>query len=333
MLQAWYDRTGPARDVLRVGEAEKPLPAAGQVLVRIAASGINPSDCKQRAGFPGGRSQAGRIVPHSDGAGTVEAVGDAVEQYWLGRRVWIWNARGGSFYGTGGGDTGTAGAYLALPVEQVVPLPDNTGFDLGAALGAPACTAHYLVFADGDVAGQTILIRGGAGAVGELAVQFAHAAGARVIATVSSSEKAAIAGAAGAGHVVNYRTENVTNFVRGLCPDGVDRIIEVDFARNVAEDAALIRQNGTIASYSSPSNPTPVLPYYALQFKGATVRFVQGFSLPAAARRIALRQICIGVTDGWLRPTIAARYPLSEIAAAHELVESGRAVGNVVLVT
>jgi len=332
MRQAWYTRTGPAREVLCVGDVPEPVAGPGEVLVRIRASGINPSDHKQRAGFAGPTVPNGRVVPHSDGAGVIEAVGEGVEIGWQGRRVWVWNARGGAFYGFNNGpEVGTASELIAIPLTRVAPLPDGVGFAEGACLGAPAATAHYAVFADGSVIGRTVLVQGGAGAVGELCVQFASAAGARVIATVSSPEKAAVAQMGGAHHVINYREEDVAAIVRGLCPDGVDRIVEVDFAANVDIDAAVIRQNGIIASYSSPSDREPVLPYYRLQFKGATVRFIQGYTLPPAAQARALGDIAEGAAAGWLRPTIARLFPLDEIAAAHELVGGGTAVGNVVL--
>jgi len=332
MRAAWYDRTGPAPDVLRVGELPTPSAGPGEALVRIRASGINPSDYKRRGGWRSMKALAGRVIPHSDGAGVVEDVGPEVERTWIGRRVWIWNAQGGVVYGaTGGPETGTAAEYVALPMAHVVPLPDGIEFDVGACLGVPACTAHYAVFADGDVAGLTVLVQGGAGAVGEAAVQFARAARATVVATVSSPEKAARARAAGAQHVVNYRREDVVEAVRAVSPEGVDRIIEVDFGANIAPDAALIKPNGVIASYSSTSQPEPVLPYYPLQFKGATVRFVQGYLLPRPARQRALSDINRALATNELRPAIAARYPLEEIATAHELAESGRTIGNVVV--
>lgn len=331
MRQAWYDRTGTPAEVLRVGDAPVPLPRGGEVLVRIRASGINPSDCKQRRGWPG-MAATGRIVPHSDGAGVVDRVGEGVDPALIGQRVWVWGARGGIFYGFDGGpEDGTATEFARLPVGHVVPLPDSVGFDIGAAIGAPGCTAHHLVFADGDVSGQVVMVRGGAGAVGELAVSFASRAGAHVIATVSSPEKAAIARAAGAQQVIDYRRQDVADAVLGAYPGGVHRIIEVDFAANIVGDAALIRRDGVIASYSSPSDPSPTLPYYPLQFKGVTVRFVQGAALPSGAQADAVRAISRGFAEGWLRPTIAAAFPLDRIADAHALVESGAQVGKVVL--
>jgi len=236
------------------------------------------------------------------------------------------------FYKAEGGiERGTAAEYVALPLRHVVPLPDATDFAVGACLGGPAMTAHHVVFGDGDVLGHTVLVQGGAGAVGELAIQFASAGGAFVVATVSSKAKAEIARAAGADHVIDRHAEDVAARVLSLCPRGVERIIEVDFGANIGIDAAVVAANGKIASYSSTSNREPVLPYYALQRKGVTVELVQAFILPTQARERAIAGITAMLERGRLRPTLAATLPLSEIARAHELVESGKAIGNVVL--
>ena len=335
MRAAWYDRPGPAADVLVVGELERPDPAEGEVLVRMYASGVNPADIRRRAGWvPSGYSgMSKRVRPHTDGAGVVEGLGRGVDPSWLGRRVWVWNAGGASFYGfpAFGVDVGTAAEHVALPVGHVAPLPDGVTFDVGACLGGPACTAHYMVFSDGDVDGATVLVQGGTGAVGELSVQFAAAAGANVIAVVSSDEKGEMAKAAGAAHFVNRSREDVAEAVLALSPDGVDRIIEVEFGLNVNTDARLIKPNGKIASYSSPSMPEPTLPYYALQRKGVLLRFVQAYILPADDRRAAIDGINRWLADKKLVPTIAARYPLEEIAAAHQKLEGRNIAGNVIV--
>lgn len=337
MRAAWYEAYGPAEEVLQVGELEKPAPKRGEVLISMKASGVNPADVRRRGGWaqPGYSRVSKRVIPHTDGAGVVEALGDGVDARWLGRRVWVWNAGGASFYGfpDHGSDVGAAAEYAALPVRYVADLPDAADFDAGACLGGPACTAHYVVFADGPVNGKTILVQGGTGGVGELAVQFAAGAGANVIAVVSSDEKAARAKAAGARLTVNRSRENVTDSVLAASPDGVDRIIEVEFGLNIDTDAALIKPNGTIASFSSPSAPTPVLPYYPLQRKGVTVRFVQAYILPDEHRRRAIADICAWLSEKRLTPTIAARFPLEDIAAAHRLLESGKALGNVIVTT
>jgi NADPH2:quinone reductase len=332
MRAAWYDRTGPAHDVFVIGEQDAPEPAAGEVLVHVHASGINPADAKRRAGWRAFKPLTSRVVPHSDGAGIIAAVGEGVDPGRVGERVWVWNAQGGATYGTQNGpETGTASEYIAVPAAHAVLLPDAASFELGACLGGPACTAHYTVFGDGDVAGKTLLVQGGAGAVGELAVQFAATAGARVITTVSSPEKGEIARAAGAHHIINRREQDVVEEVRKIAPDGVERIIEVDFGANVVADAAVLALSGTIVSYSSTSQPEPVMPYYPLQFKDARLHLLQGYLIPPAARTRGHEAIIAGLADGTLRPTVAATFPLEEIAAAHDLVESGRAAGNVVV--
>jgi NADPH:quinone reductase len=335
MRAAWYDRAGRAEEVLIVGETARPLPGPGEVLIRMRAAGVNPVDVRRRAGWTGaGYAQSEkRVVPHTDGAGIVEALGEGVDQYWADRRVWVWNAGSASFYGfpQHGTDNGTAAEYVALPIGYVAQLPDTADFDVGACLGGPACTAHYVVLGDGDVSGSTILVQGGTGSVGELAVQFAAEAGANVIAVVSSDEKAEMAKASGARHTVNRSRERVDEAVLELCPNGVDRIIEVEFGLNVETDAKLIKPNGKIASFSSPSAREPVLPYYSLQRKGITVHFVQAYILPHADRKRAIDAIHRLLKTKRLRPTIAARYSLDQIAAAHAHVESGRAIGNVIV--
>lgn len=335
MKIAWYERTGPAREVLTVAEATPPVPQPGEVLIRMHASGVNPADVRRRAGgavapfAPLDR----RVVPHSDGAGVVEGLGAGTDPRWLGRRVWVWNAGGASFYGfpEEGSDAGTAAEYVVLPARFVAELPEAASCEVGACLGAPAVTAHFVVLADGDVKGRTVLVQGATGAVGELAVQIAADAGATVVATVGSPDRVERARASGAHHVVDRSREDVTATVLGHIPGGVDRIVEAEFGLNVAADAAMIAPNGTIASYSSPSVREPVLPYYALQRKGVTVRFVQAYILTPEHRRRAILGVNRLVAERRIRPTIAARFPLEEIAAAHELLERHAAVGNVIV--
>lgn len=326
MRAALYRRTGPAAEVLEIVELPDPAPGPGEVLVRIMASGINPADVKRRAGWGGMAMGHPAIVPHCDGAGVIEAVGPGVPEARIGQRVWLWNAQGG--YGTAGRAYGTAAERIAISGDQAVPLPEMLGFEEGACLGVPAMTAHRTVFADGPVAGLTVLVQGGAGAVGNLAVQMARLGGARVIATVGGPEGAAHAGAAGA-EVIDRRREDVAARVMAMTGGaGVDRVVEVDFAANSAIDAAVLKPNGWVASYSSSSDPTPVLPYYAFQSKGLNLHFVQGFNLPVAARDAAQRFVADHA--GALRIAIGARFPLDRIAEAHARVEAG-GVGNTVV--
>jgi NADPH:quinone reductase len=318
-----------------VGEMAQPHPGPGEVLIRIGASGVNPVDVRRRSGWSGAGYIRGqkRVIPHTDGAGSVDALGEGVDRQWLGRRVWVWNAGSASFYGfpDHGTDTGTAAEFIALPLRFVAELVDETSFEIGACLGGPACTAHYVVLADGDVRGSTILIQGGTGSVGGLAVQIAAEAGANIIAVVSSDEKADIAKSYGAHRAINRSREQVDEAVLAACPNGVDRIIEVEFGLNVATDAKLIKPNGKIMSFSSPTVREPRLPYYSLQRKGVTVQFVQAYILPAASRIRAINSINSLLRTGKLKPAIAASYPLQQIAAAHLHVESGLAIGNVVV--
>ncbi|MFN6978630.1 MAG: NADPH:quinone reductase [Gemmobacter sp.] len=326
MRAALYRRTGPAGAVLAVTDLPDPEPGPGEVLVRVRASGINPADVKRRAGWGGMAMGHDAIVPHCDGAGEIVAVGPGVPAGRPGERVWLWNAQGG--YGTAGRAMGTAAELIAIDAAQAVPLPDALTFEAGACLGVPAMTAHRCVFADGPVAGLTVLVQGGSGAVGHLAVQMARLGGARVIATVGGPDGADHAAAAGA-ETIDRRREDVAARVMDLTGGaGVDRVVEVDFAANCATDAAILKPNGWVASYSSSSDPAPVLPYYAFQSRGLNLRFIQGFALPAAAR--AAGEAFIAGNAAALTIAIGARFPLDGIAEAHERVEAG-GIGNVVV--
>ena len=330
MRAAFYRRTGPAAEVLEVGDRTEPGAGPGEVLVRVRASGINPADVKRRAGWRGMAMDHPLVIPHCDGAGEIVAVGDGVDARRIGERVWLWNAQGG--YGTAGRAFGTAAQLVALPEAQAVALPEPLTFAEGACLGVPAMTAHRSVFADGPVDGQTILVQGAGGAVAHFAVQFAELGGARVIGTAGSPERAAHAKAAGAEVVIDRHAEDVAARVLELTDGaGVDRVVEVDFGANLATDIAVLKPNGVIASYSSTSEPTPVLPYYDLAFKGANVRFVQGVNLPPEARREGIAAIAEHAARGRLTVAVGATRDLDAIAEAHELVESGNVVGNVVV--
>jgi NADPH:quinone reductase len=325
MRAAWYEETGPARNVIRIGALPRPWPAEGEVLVRVHASGINPSDTKRRAGWRKEPLEYPRIIPHSDGAGVIEAVGGGIDHHRLGQRVWLWNAQRGRA-------SGTCAEYVCVPEALAVPLPDGTGYKEGACLGVPASTAHFAVMADGPPAGKTVLVQGGAGAVGDYAIQWARRAGARVIATVSSAAKAALARESGADATVDRKAQDVVARVLDLTAgEGVDRIVEVDFGANLEQDVALIKPHGVIASYSSTADPEPVFPYYPLAYKGVTLRLVQAYILPEPARAQALADIGQGLQDRGLKHRIAGTFALEETAAAHDLLESGRASGNVVV--
>ncbi len=326
MRAAYYESKGPPRDVMRVGMVETPSPAPDEVLVRVRASAVNPSDTKTRGGW---RATAAmpypRIIPHQDGAGVVEAVGGGVRSVRVGDRVWIYEAQWQRPYGSGA-------EYVALPAERVVRLPDAVSFTHGACLGIPAMTAHRCVFADGPVTGQTVLVTGGAGVVGFYAIQFAKRGGATVIATVSSDEKARRAREAGADHVINYRSGDVAAAVRDVSGGvGVHRIVEVALGANLPVSVQILRPNGVIATYASDADPEPRLPFRPLLGKDATVRTVLVYVMPRAAKDHAIAEITAALERGQLRHQVAAEVGLDEVAAAHEMVEMGRRTGCVIV--
>jgi NADPH:quinone reductase len=325
MRAIWYDRTGPAREVLQYGELPTPEPGRGQALVRIKASGVNPSDAGARGGAVGAMRYP-RIVPNSDGAGVVEAVGPAVSSRWLGKRVWFYNGQ------RNGRAFGSAAEYIDLDVDLLSELPDHVGFAEGATLGIPCMTAHRCLFLTGPVQGRSVLVTGGAGAVGHYAVQLAKWAGASVIATVSSDEKAARARAAGADHVLNYRNQDVAAQVLALTSgEGVDHIVDVDFGGNLAVTTQCLRMNGSLAYYASKGERSPALSAYALSHRNLSIHGVYLPVSPHPARQRAQADITRFISSGAAALSVAGRFPLHECAAAHEMVEAGGKVGTVVV--
>jgi NADPH:quinone reductase len=325
MRAACYERTGPAREVLRLADLPTPAPGPGEVRVKIAASGVNPSDVKSRAGLRSSALPFPRIVPHSDGAGLIDAVGSGVRASRVGERVWTWNAAWKRPFGT-------AAQYVVLPEMQAVTLPDLVPFDVGACLGIPALTALHAVRLDGGVANKTVLVTGGAGAVGHYAIQMAKLSGARqVIATVSNAQKAALAEQAGADLAIDYRSDDVSaRLLDATEGEGVDRVIEVDFAANVTDALAVVKAEGDIVVYGSGKPEIPV-PFFPAVVKNVRVRFFIVYNLNAPDRAAAVAQLTQSLEQGRLQHNIAARLPLDAIAEAHELVESGKAMGNVVV--
>ena len=324
MKAAYYESNGSAASVLKVGDVPKPAPGPGEVLVRVHSSGVNPSDVKTRAGLT--RKMAfPRVIPHSDGAGVVDAVGAGVANSRMGQRVWLYNAQWGRPFGT-------AAEYVALPSEMAIVLPNNVSFADAANLGIPAQTAHAAVFANGPVVKRTLLVQGGAGAVGHYAVQLAKWGGATVITTVSSDAKATHARTAGADHVVNYRTENVVERVRALTGGaGVDHIVEVEFGENLAGDIELLKPHGCIVVYGSAKVSEPAVPVPPLMLKCATVKYIIVYNLSVSQRETAIREIDHQLRNNHLRHSIARRFPLVEIVAAHEAQESQQLIGNIVI--
>ncbi len=319
MRAALYRDMGNAAEVFRLEEVERPEPGPGEVLVRVHASGVNPTDHKARSGAVP-RPIDDFQIPHQDGAGVVEAVGAGVDPGRVGERVWLWLAAAGRRWGT-------AAEWTALPARQTAPLPDGASFELGASLGVPAMTAHRCVLADGPVSGQTVLVAGGAGAVGHFAIELAKRAGARVIATVSSPDKAALAEKAGADLVVNYRSPGAVEQVRAFGP--VDRVIEVALGANFELDLAVARPHATIVTYAAePANP--VLPVRACMTANVTLEFVLLYGVPMESLDQAAADISAALASGELTGLPVHKFPLADIAAAHEAAEAG-AVGKVIV--
>ncbi len=322
MRAAWYERNGPAAEVLTVGEVNDPEPGAGEVRVRLHASGVNPSDVKARAGTTR-RIAFPRVIPDSDGAGIIDRAGPGVTPARISRRVWVYNGQWERAFGT-------SAQYICVPDKLAVPLPQELSFEQGACLGIPVMTAHRCVFADGPVAGRTVLVTGGAGVVGHYAIQLAKWGGARVIATVSSAAKAEHARAAGADHIINYRSEDVVERIRGIS-GGVDRIVEVDLGVNLPVSAQILNPFGGLAAYATVGKPVPELPYQAMLRKNSNIRLVFVYTMPDEAKAKAASDIARWVKEGKPQFAIAARFPLEEVAEAHLTVERGEKIGHVIL--
>jgi NADPH2:quinone reductase len=329
MRAAVFSRVGPARDVLSVREIDPVPPGPGEVQVRIAASGVNPTDWKERSASAQSVRRRSPLeglafkVPNQDGAGTVEAVGEGVDPARIGERVWLYFAAYERQYGT-------AAELCTLPAGQAVALPEEASFELGASLGIPALTAYHCLLADGPVGGRTVLVTGGAGAVGHYAIQLARWAGAeRVIATVSSEQKAALARAAGAHAVVDYRSEDAATRVRELAPDGAERIVEVALDQNIGLAAAVAAPNAAIAAYATTGAPTS-LELGSFMSRNVTLRAVLIYTIPPPALREAIDEVSRALDQGALGELPLHRFPLERIADAHDAVEGG-AVGKVLV--
>jgi len=319
MRAALYTDMGEAAEVFRVEEVDRPEPGPGEVLVRVYASGVNPTDYKARSGAVP-RPIDDFQVPHQDGAGVIEAVGAGVDPGRVGERVWLWLVAAGRRWGT-------AAEWTVVPARQASPLPDGASFELGASLGVPAMTAHCCLFADGPVTGQTVLVAGGAGAVGHFAIELAKRTGARVVTTVSSPDKAALAEKAGADLVVNYRSPDAADQVRAF--GHVDRVVEVALGANLELDLAVTRPHATIVTYAAePANP--VLPVRACMTANLMLRFVLLYGVPMAALEQAAANITAALAAGDLTGLPVHKFALADIAAAHQAAEGG-AVGKVIV--
>lgn len=321
MRAAWYESNGSARAVLRVGEMDTPHAGPGDVRVKLATSGVNPSDVKSRQGLT--RKIAWpRLVPQSDGAGVIDEVGAGVPASRIGERVWVWNGQWKRAFGT-------AAEYIVLPAAQAVPLPDRTSFAEGACLGIPAMTACHAVALAELGRGSRVLISGGAGAVGQYAIQFAKQRGATVLTTISSPEKAAAARAAGADHTIDYKREDVGAKVKEIAPAGVDAIIEMDLAANAKLIPSVLRPKGSVIVYGT--TPEATLPAAFCLTNSIRIQFFLVYELDETERAATISAISESLAAGTLQNRVAQpTFALADIAAAHEAVEKG-SIGNVVV--
>ncbi|HEX4326104.1 MAG TPA: NADPH:quinone reductase [Burkholderiales bacterium] len=324
MQAVWFERTGAAREVLVHGEMPDPQAGAGEVRVKIAYSGVNPSDVKRRGGFSG-PIPFPRVIPDMDGSGVIDQVGAGVDPKRIGERVWLHSTAWKRPYGT-------AAQYAVTLSDRAYPLPANTPLSVGAGLGVPAMTAHRAVFGLGPVKGKTVLVTGGAGAVGFYAIQLAKWGGARVIATVSSEAKAAAAKRAGADAVINYKSEKVGERALSLTDGaGIDHVVEVDFGGNLAATLECIKLSGTIATYASMSAPQPAIPFYQIMPKNLNLLWVLVYDMPAQAMADAARDVNAWLAEGRAVHQIARTFPYTQFVDAHLVVERGGEIGKVIV--
>ena len=323
MKAAWYEKQGAPREVLVVGEMPDLIPAAGEVRIRVAASGINPGDTKKRDDAFGIGMAYPRVIPHSDGAGRIDQLGPGIPSEWMGRSVWCYGAQSYRPFGT-------AAEFTVVPVDQIAPLPEKVSTEQGACLGIPGITAHRAVHVAGPVNGRTVLVEGAAGSVGICAVQLARRAGARVIGTVRTPADEATARNAGAQEVL-LSDKELASRVRALAPEGIDHIVEVAFGTNIEADVELLRQGGSIASYAT-DNATPKIPFWQMVFKNIRVFFLGSDDFPKEAKLQAARDLNAALEAGWTGLEIGERIPLADIARAHELAEHPVRRGRVVVV-
>jgi NADPH:quinone reductase len=323
MLAAWYERQGPAADVLQVGELPAPEPGPGEVRVRISFSGVNPGDTKKRTGWQGNQMSFPRIIPHSDGAGVIDAVGDGVDSDRIGQRVWTYGAQSYRPFGT-------AAQLVCVPHRQAVPLADGVTDEIGACLGIPGITAHRAVFGDGPVAGKTVLVHGVLGSVSSLAAQLAHWGGATVIGTVVHTRDLDNVDTAAVSHPIALDNGDASAAVREHAPDGVDRIVEVALSDNADLDAEVVANDAVIAVYASRTD-RPELPFWPMLFANTTLRLLGGDDFSAEAKQQAATDLNAALQVGALRIDVAPPHPLTEIAAAHDHVDTGPRNGRVLV--
>jgi NADPH:quinone reductase len=315
VLASWYDRQGPAAEVLQVGELPDPQPAAGEVRVQLAVSGVNPGDTKKRSGWLGNPMAFPRVIPHSDGAGVIDAVGSGVEEGRIGQRVWVYGAQSYRPFGT-------AAQLAVVPDHQAVELPPDVSDEVGASLGIPGITAHRAVFSDGPVAGKTVLVHGVLGAVGSMAAQLARWGGASVLGTVRCTSDLGLIDTAVMDVAVALDQEDAATTIRETAPAGIHRVVEVSLSDNAELDAAVVANDAVIAAYGS-NTERPSLPFWTLLFANVTLRLLGSDDFSRETQQQAAQDLSAAAATGDLKLAIAARYWLSEIARSHELVEGG----------
>jgi NADPH2:quinone reductase len=313
MRAVFYDRPGPAAEVLQSGDVPAPEPGPGEVRVRLTRSGINPGDTKKRADWVGYGMPFPRVIPHSDGAGVIESVGTGVDAARTGRRVWVYGAQSYRAFGT-------AAQLTVVPAAQAVDLPGNVSDDVGACLGIPGITAHRAVFGDGAVSGRTVLVHGVLGGVGALAAQLARWGGATVIATVRRHGDLPVV--PGGMHAVALDRPDAADAIRAHAPGGVDRIVEVAFSDNIDLDAAVAAGQAVIAAYATRQN-RPSFPFWPMLFGNVTIRLLGSDDFPAEAKRQAATDLTRAAGDGALSIAIGTPLPLERAAEAHDRVDSG----------
>ncbi|MCU1325085.1 MAG: Oxidoreductase, zinc-binding dehydrogenase family [Bryobacterales bacterium] len=314
MKAAWYEKQGPARDVLMVGEMPDPHPGPGEVRICVAASGVNPGDVKKRQNAFDYGMPFSRVIPHSDGAGRIDEVGDGVSSDWIGQMVWCYGAQSYRPFGT-------AAEFTIVPVDQVAHLPGGVSAEQGACLGIPGITAHRAVHIAGPVKGRIVLVQGASGAVGLCAVQLAVRAGARVIGAVRSTSGEDLARHAGADEVIHHGPEFAAQ-VRALAPDGIDHIIEVAFDANIDVDVQLLKMGGSIATYAAGYGVSKI-PFWQLVFQNTRLFFLGSDDFPNEAKMAAAQDLNAALETGWAGFEIRECLPLEQIVRAHELVEEG----------
>ena len=314
VLASWYERPGPAADVLQLGEMAAPQPGPGEVRIRVVLSGVNPGDTKKRSDWLGFGMPFPRVVPHSDGSGVIDAVGEGVDRGRVGRRVWVYGAQSYRPFGT-------AAQLTVVPADQAVDLPDEVADEVGACLGIPGITAHRAVFGDGPVEGKVVLVQGVLGGVGSLAAQLAHRGGATVIGTVRRAGDVDQVGPS-VRHVVALDDEDPADAIRANAPDGVHRTIEVALSDNAQLDAAVAAFGGVIAAYAT-RHELPAIPFWPMLFANVSIRLLGSDDFPLAAKHQAAADLTAAAREGALAIPVGPPLPLDEIAAAHDRVDAG----------